>query len=210
MTRLPLSVRLLFAAALLVPVVVSAQTVVSCPIGGGGDQITRGFYVQNYGGSTLGSVTLTYYTDGTVGTYTLSLTAHSGTYDGPILGTQTFTANLPGGATPHTYDFGGLAVTPGSTVAFVQVPVTAPGVVFYDVGPCGLGASCSSCPTVFETEDTAPPLSVFRRNSIGVTITAGGGPPPATAAVPTLDARAVVLFAVALASIAVFLLRRGA
>jgi hypothetical protein len=212
MAKLLVRVRLLAAAGLLIPVLSVAQTVVSCPTNGEGDQVTRGFYILNYTGPTLGTVQLTYYTDGTAGTYTISLTARLGTYDGALLGTQSMTANLPAGPTQHTYDFGGVAVAPGSTITFTQVAVAAPGIVFYDTGPCGLGAVCASCPTVFETEDTAPPLSVFRRNSVGVAITPGGGgppPPPVTAAVPTLDRRVSVVLAAALAGIALLLLRRS-
>jgi hypothetical protein len=194
-------------AALLLSAASSAQTIVSCPLGGGGDQITRGFYLLNYPGSILGTVQLTYYTDGTAGTYTISLTAHAATYDGPILGTQSFTADLPSGATTHTFDFGGLPVTPGSTIAFVQTPVAAPGIVYYDTGPCDLGAKCASCLGVIETEDTAPPLSIFRRASIGLTV-AAGAPVPA-AAVPTLERRFAAILAVSIAAIALLLLRRA-
>jgi hypothetical protein len=104
-------------ASLLVSAVVSAQTVVSCPPNGsGGDQVSRGFYVQSYGGSSLGTVQLTYYTDGTAGAYTVSMTARSGAYDGPLIGTQTITVNLTANTgTLVTFDFGGAPVVPGST-----------------------------------------------------------------------------------------------
>ena len=202
----PLSrVRLLLVSvvAVFTSAAVSAQVVVSCPLSGTGDQVDRGFYVQNYAGSTLGTVQLAYFTDGTAGTYTISLTARVGAYDGPILGTQTMTANLPAGATTHTFDFGGVPVTPGSTLAFTQVAVSAPGIAFYDVGPCNFGP-CTSCPNVFETEDTTPPLSTFRRNSVGLTITQGG----ATAAIPMLDRRTAAILAASLAVVALLVLRR--
>ena len=201
-------VRSLSAAltVLLASAALSAQAIVSCPLGGVGDQITRGFYIVNYPGSSLGTVQLTYYTDGTAGTYTISLTAHASTYDGAVLGTRSFTADLPAGPTTHTFDFGGIAVTPGGTVAFSQVAVTAPGIVFYDTGPCGLGAKCASCPGVIETEDTTPPLSTVRRASIGLTITEGA-PAPA-AAVPMLDGWFAAILAASLAGIAVLVLRR--
>ena len=183
-----------------------AQTIVSCPLNGGGDQITRGFYIQNYPGSTLGTVQLTYYPNG-AGAYTVSLTARAGAFNGAQIGsTQMATFTPAGGGTAITYDFGNAAVTPGSTVTFTQVIVAGPSVLFYDTGPCGLGAACSSCPGVVETEDTAPPLSVFRRGSVGLTITgtgAGAGP-----VVPTLGVWGLVVLAAALAGAGLLAIRR--
>jgi hypothetical protein len=38
-----------------------STTLHSCPLAGsGGDQVTRGFYVTNYPGATLGTVTISY------------------------------------------------------------------------------------------------------------------------------------------------------
>ena len=132
----------LAAAYTLLPAVASAQ-VVSCPLNGGGDQVTRGFYVPNFTGAGLGTVTLTYYPNST-GSHTVQLTARAGTYDGAIIGSVTQTFNLTTSAT-IVYDFGGAPVTPGSTVTFTQTLLADPGVgvLFYDTGtgPC---ASCAS------------------------------------------------------------------
>ncbi len=186
-------------------VLLSASTraesqVISCPLGGGGDEIDRGFYVQNYTAGTIGTVTLTYYTAGTAGSYTLALTMHDGAYDGPVLGTQTGTFNLTAsGGTTATYDFGGVPVPLGHTVAFVQTLVTGPGtIVYFDTGTCGLGdATCTSCPGVVETEATTAPLDTFRRGSVGLTIVAGE-PIPALGAVSL----AVLALAVLVAGVA--------
>ncbi len=148
-----------------------AATLVSCPnLGDSGDLTDRGIYVTDYPGTTLGTVTFSYDTD-VAGSYTVSLTARSGTYNGTEIGsTQTVTAMVPtSGEVSMMFDFGNAPVTPGSTVTFTQTLVSGPGSLYFDTGPCE--DSCSSCPGVFETEGTNPPLDVFRRGSVGITIT---------------------------------------
>ena len=165
------SVLILNLALFSATAVLAQSTIVSCPVGGGGDQIVRGFYVMNYGASTLNNVTLTDIPN-TTGTYTLSLTARLNAYDGPLLGTQTQTITL-NTTTNVTYNFGGVPVPPGSTITFAQSIVSGPDtVMFYDFGTCAFfPAPCNSCSNVVETEDTAPPLSTNRRPSVAVTIT---------------------------------------
>jgi hypothetical protein len=193
------------ACALLLAVSGAARAqIVSCPTGACGDQISRGFYVQNFAGSTLGTVQLSYCTNGTVGSYTVSLTVRSGAFNGPQVGTtQMATFSETGGAA--SFSFGNAAVTPGATLTFTQALVSGPpgGVVFYDVGPCPFGA-CSSCPNVVETEDTTPPLSTFRRGSVGVTIT--GVPSAPIVPVPALNFWGMAVLAIALAGTALITL----
>lgn len=163
------TVALLFAIAPTAPLF--ASTVVSCPFSSGGDVISRGFYLESYTGSNLGTVTLAY-TATVTGTYSVSVTAHRGAFDGPIVGTtRTATVNLTNGYfTPVTFDFGGAPVTPGNTLAFTQTG-TGSGALYFDVGPCSFG-SCSDCPGVVETQNTNPPLSTPLRNSVGIQVTA--------------------------------------
>ena len=147
----------------------AAATVVSCPFSTGGDDISRGFYLQGYGGTNLRAVTLAY-TANVSGTYTITLTAHRGAYNGPILGSVSLPVVInPGFFTTANFDFGGVTVPTGATVAFTQTATG--GQVFYNVGPCQPGASCNSCPGVVETADTTPPLSTTFRQSVGVTVT---------------------------------------
>lgn len=147
----------------------AAATVVSCPFSTGGDDISRGFYLQGYGGTNLRTVTLAY-TANVSGTYTITLTAHRGAYNGPVLGTVSLPVVInPGFFTTANFDFGGVAVPAGATVAFTQAATG--GQVFYNVGPCQPGVSCNSCPGVVETNDTTPPLSSTFRQSVGVTVT---------------------------------------
>ena len=156
----------------------SAQQIISCPISGHpGDLLFRGFYVQNYPGTNLGVVTLTYSAN-VAGTYTISLTARSGSYSGAVIGLpQTVTVDLfPSVSTPVMFNFAGAPVTQGTLVTFSQTQVSGPpgGDAFFDVGPCDFNPACQSCPGVVETENQTPPLSTFRRGSVGVTITQVG------------------------------------
>ena len=147
-----------------IAVAVAPATVVSCPAnGGGGDRTDRGFYVTDYGAGTLGTVTLQYF-GASAGTYTVSLTANNGTYNGPLIGTATVTAAVASaGDTPLPFNFG-VAVAPGSTIAFTQSLVSGPDSLFFDTGT-------GPCAGVTETNGTTPPLDMFRRNSVALMIT---------------------------------------
>ncbi len=193
------------ALAVLASAPAGAQTV-SCPLGGGGDLVDRGFYLQNYTAGSLGAVTLTYYTAGVAGSYTLTLTARDGAYDGPVLGTLTRTFNLTAsGGVAATYDFGFIPVPAGHTVAFAQTLVSGPGTsVYFDTGTCGLGdPTCTTCPGVVETEGTTAPLDVFRRGSVGLTVAAG-----TVAAIPALGGIGRVIMLLVLLGAGVLALRR--
>jgi hypothetical protein len=159
-------------------------TVVSCPTGGGGDQITRGFYVSDYPGSNLGRVTLTYFPLAPP-PISITLTARAGTYDGPIVGTATVSVSPPETA---TFDFGGAPVAPGSTITFAHsIGGGDPdGYAYFDYGEASLGNSSdpNACPGVTETDGTAPPLDNFRRASMGLTITALPAPPATPSVTP--------------------------
>lgn len=151
----------------------SDETLVSCPFNsmGGDDALSRGFYVQSYPGTNLGEVQLTYWTT-VAGSYTISLTARDGTYDGAIIGTtQVVTVDLP--ATTYitkTFDFGGASVISGNTVTFSQAKISGPGSVYYNTGPCGFDLDCTTCSGVYQTSGTSPPLDFIRRRSVAVTI----------------------------------------
>jgi hypothetical protein len=150
------------------PLLAEPATVVSCPFSTGGDDVSRGFYLQSYGGSNLRNVTLAY-TANVSGNYTVTLTAHRGAFNGPVIGSQSVVVTVnPGFFTTATFDFGGVTVPTGATLAFTQSATG--GQVFYNVGPCQPG-SCSACPGIVETNDTTPPLSTPVRQSIGLTVT---------------------------------------
>jgi len=153
---------------------VAAVTIISCSFGSaGGDDISRGFYVTSYPGSNLAKVHLQYDAN-PAGTFTVSLTARQGAFNGPIIGsTQTVTLSLPSTSSEADaiFDFGGAAVTPGSTVTFTQAEVAGSGTVYFNLGT----GSCSGA-TVIETEGTTPPLDTTRRTGIGLEITQLTGP----------------------------------
>jgi hypothetical protein len=174
-----------FASGALVPASGHADTtVVSCPTGGGGDQITRGFYLSDYPGSNLGSVTLDYFPLATP-PIAVTLTARVGAYDGPILGTSTVSISPPQTA---TFDFGGAPVAPGSTITFAHTVGGGDpdGYAFFDYGNGVLGDSSDpdECPGVTETDGTDPPLDNFRRETMGVTVTELPASPAGPAANP--------------------------
>ena len=142
------------------------QITVSCPFNGDpGDNVSRGFYVSNYPGHTLGRVQLGY--QGTVpGVYRIGLTARRGTYDGPQLGeTQWITLDLgSSGETFGVFDFNGVPVTPGGRITFTHTfQGPAGGALHYDTGS-------GPCINVTQTNGTTPPLDSVRRNTVGVLI----------------------------------------
>ena len=204
-----LVLRSLIVLCALAAVSVHAQVVSCAASGSGGDLIDRGFYVQNYGTGTLGTVTLQY-SAGTAGAYNVSLTARAGAYNGPIIGTASSSATVAtSGDTPMTFNFGNAVVTPGTTIAFTQVLVSGPGALFFDVGNGALGVADNTCPNVIETEGTTAPLDTFRRNSVALSINAGATPTTVPLAIPTLGAWTLIILAFALAGLAGLNLRRS-
>ena len=187
---------------------VHAQVVSCAANGGGGDLIDRGFYVQNYAASSLGTVTLQYIA-GTAGVYNVSLTARAGAYNGTIIGTASNSAAVAtSGDTPMTFNFGNAAVTPGTTITFTQSLVSGPGALFFDIGNGALGVTDNACPGVIETEGTTAPLDTFRRNSVALSINAGASPAVASA-IPTLGTWTLILLALTLAGLTTLKLRRS-
>jgi hypothetical protein len=142
----------------------------------GGDLTSRGFYVKNYPGNSLNKVRL-YLMTFTPGSYTLSLTARSGAYNGAVIGTATATASLTATDQPVDFAFASPTVATGSTVTF-QIGVTgSSSSVFYSVGPCLSDWKCTYPGTqVVETEGTSAPLDTDRRNSVAVQLFGCGNP----------------------------------
>jgi hypothetical protein len=129
-----------------------------------GDYYYRGFYVSDYPGTNLTWVTL-YMATTESGTYSIRLTARSGSYSGTTIGTSTATVSLNGTSGAVYFSFNGSPqVTQGSTVAFSISIVSGPGTsVYYNVD------TASGCPVV-QTNGTTPPLDSIRRNGIAVDI----------------------------------------
>ena len=161
-------------SAVVSPADVRERVVISCPTyGQGGDGLGRGFYVVDYPATNLGRVEMVYWAF-QEGTYAISMTVRRDTYDGPIVGTQVITLELPARTSvTGTFDFGGVSVPQGSTLTFIQAKVVGPGNVYYNRGPCSGGdVNCHLCPGIYQTEGTHPPLDTFRRRSVALRITA--------------------------------------
>ena len=148
------------------PAGIASAMNVDCPFDpwGGGDLISRGFYVTNYRGTTIDQVKLRHSTDaGSVGSKTIALVARLGRYDGPILGTASVTRSVTADNTESVFDFGDAPVPAMSTIAFTQALTAGTGSLYYDIG-------FESCDGVVETEGTTPPLDSVRRDRMGVKI----------------------------------------
>jgi hypothetical protein len=136
------------------------------------DLLSRGIYITGYPGNNLAQVELAYVaSNGHHGQYAISLTARRGSFGGPIIGsTQTVTVDdvgdIAGGAYSFVFfDFGGAPVTPGDTITFThtfeQQSGTSGGELYFNVGG-------GSCPGVFETNATNPPLDTVIRDSAAI------------------------------------------
>ncbi|WP_376694085.1 hypothetical protein [Wenzhouxiangella sp. EGI_FJ10409] len=142
----------------------------ACPFDGtGGDNLGRGFYVEDFPAERLDEVTLQYYPKA-AGNYKLELTAREGAYDGRLIGRRTVSFNSSSGSdvVRQTYDFGGATVTEGAVVAFSHEIVRQPGSagISYDVAN-GSGG----CTDIVQTHGTSPPLDSSRRDNVGLQIT---------------------------------------
>jgi len=167
-----------------------ADVLLSCSGDPGGDLDDRGFYIPSYPGNSLDSARLVFSTFDP-GTYTMILTARKGTYDGPILGSDSATVVMLGAypqSVATTFTFPSVRVAEGSRVCFILSRRSGTGRVYFSVAPLSGG-----CTSVIETDGTTPPLDTFRRNGVilvadGQTIRrisdAGGESSPVT----TLDA----------------------
>ncbi|HUC84498.1 MAG TPA: right-handed parallel beta-helix repeat-containing protein [Candidatus Acidoferrales bacterium] len=143
---------------------------VSCAANGsGGDLVTRGFYVPDYPGITVDTVTL-HFSASVSGFYWLDLTVTTGAYNGTFVGFDEELVYLDGNVNDEVaLTFSPSAtVVKGSTVCFAVGIAAGPSSdVYFDIG--------SGCSSVIETQDTTPPLSTFRRDGMGVLITGEEG-----------------------------------
>ena len=182
----PPSILLLATVLAVAPVALAVDPpLVSCPAAySPGDTFgENGFYIPSFPGTSLTSVELQLMFPA-AGTYALSLTARTGTYDGTVLGTAT--ASVTAGADlllPVVFTFASPAVTSGTTVAFTHAKSSGPaGTIYF-----GVVTELDSCPVV-ETVSFTPPLSVFNRTGVAVVIR--GGKPglgyPKSAVVPAV------------------------
>lgn len=144
--------------------------VIDCPWyppNNGDDFAARGFYTQGFPGTSLKQVVLPL-SFPAAGTYQLSLTASSVTFDGTVLGTASVTITAASTAFQNvTFDFGTIPTTEGTPVAFAgAVPVKPPGVA----GKVMMQVVTDPLCRLTETSGTDAPLSSFRRGGIAAVI----------------------------------------
>jgi hypothetical protein len=124
------------AAMLAVAFDANAATLADCRFkGGGGDAISRGFYVSNYAGTSVVTVTIAHAAPDSE-RRTIRLTMRLNAYNGPILGVSEHTRTIGPEATPTIFRFDG-AVVPAGARLFTGGDIRAAN-VNYDVGagPC--------------------------------------------------------------------------
>lgn len=138
---------------------------ISCEPVAGGDSISRGLYVDSFPGTRLREVQL-YFNASVAGDYTITLAVRRNTYDGPLVGADTTTINMPTSAADTvraSFLFANPVIPLGSLVTFKLGKVSGPGTLYYDI-PLDPG-----CPAT-ETQGTTPPLDTFRREGMGLRI----------------------------------------
>ncbi|HEY8244222.1 MAG TPA: hypothetical protein VII68_12230 [Casimicrobiaceae bacterium] len=158
-----LALLVVVASALFALSRANAAALVDCPFNaGGGDFVDRGFYIQNYAGSTLKSVRIAHHTLGTAGPRTIQMTARVGGYGGVLLGTAFVNRTIDADWTISNFDFADVAVAPGSTIAFAQTVTAGVDDITYNTGaePCD----------ATQTNGTSPVLDTFRRGSVGLVV----------------------------------------
>jgi len=166
-------------ACLLLPLTSFAQlpstTLIECSGHDGGDITSRGFYIESYPGTTLDTVTLSLRTRVTSVPYQyqVGITVTQNSYNGPGVGF--FFANATIGDTYVSVPIqcGNVPVTPGERLCFkfvINKQAGAPDLV-YDVSGNTIGDKDAPECGIIQTEDTAAPLSTFRRHGVKCTVT---------------------------------------
>ena len=160
----------------------SPQALLSCFGPPAGDFYDRGFYVPQYPGVSLNSAQLALSAT-TAGSYVMTLTVRSNTYNGPLLAVATTTVSLNGSITenqPVTFAFPSTAIAKYSRVCFILSLVSGPGTAVYYSVP-----SSGGCTGVVQTEGTTPPLDTFRRYGVNLVLSGVND--------PTSDLRAAIV-----------------
>jgi len=166
-TRIIFAVFALLSAAALRA---DGPAVINCPWyppANGDDFAARGFYTQGFGATSLKQVAIPLSFPAN-GTYQLTLTATSLSFDGTILGIATTTVTATSSNFQSvTFDFGTITVTQGNSIAFAgAVPVKPAGVA----GKVMMQVVTEPTCRLTETTGTDAPLSSFRRGGIAAII----------------------------------------
>jgi len=135
----------------------------------GGDNLSRGFYIKDFPGTSLSEVDLWISADIT-SVYAFELTARESTYDGTIIEKSTNGRYLTGGIMQLVpFYFLSNSIQKNSIVTFSISKI-------YDEGPCSYavfgeyGGIAEGDILVIQTNGTTPPLDSFRRYGIAIKV----------------------------------------
>src|SRR5688572_22386311 len=126
-----ISLRTLLATLLLIAIAVTshAEVLLTCAGLPGGDRYDRGFYIPSYPGNSLDSAQLEF-SASVAGSYTVTMTVRSNSYDGIVLGTSTATFAIVG-AYPQdkqvVFTFPSVRIVEGRRVCFILTLDSGPG-----------------------------------------------------------------------------------
>lgn len=182
--RRPAALARCLAALLAVSATAAAEivTLVDCQSATTvGDNLTRGFYVTRYPGTSISGVTVYLKILSGSFPYQVGLNVTQGTFNGPTVASGYADATLTTtekAVTIQMTNGGGTnpAVAPGSTLCFsffLNQQPGSPDPFFSVIGDLGvdLPDATDPCPGVVETSGTSPPLSTFRREGVKLQIT---------------------------------------
>ena len=117
----------------------TSATTLSCPLdpAGATEPVSHGFYVTNYGGTRLNTVSL-FHKAQQQGTRRIRLMARLGGFDGPILATASTERLINATLSESVFGMGNVNVPAGSTIAFTQEVTQGNTAVTHDAGfgPC--------------------------------------------------------------------------
>jgi len=134
----------------------------------GGDNLSRGFYIKDFPGTSLSEVDLWVSCD-MPWDYTFELTARESTYNGTIIEKSQATKYLYSDKQLITFNFSSNPVEKNSIVTFSISKITGPGSCYYAVNG-EYGGITEGDILVIQTNGTTPPLDSFRRYGIAIKV----------------------------------------
>lgn len=134
----------------------------------GGDNISRGFYIKNFPGTSLSRVDL-WVSASAPWDYTLELTARESSYNGKIVEKSQATKYLYDDKQLITFNFSSNPVQKNSIVTFSISKITGPGSCYYSVHG-EYGGIAEGDILVLQTNGTTPPLDSLRRYGIAIKV----------------------------------------
>ena len=137
----------------------------------GGDLLSRGFYIEEFPGTSLTQVDL-WIGSSTAGNYVFELTVREDTYDGSLIDERQAVISLNDDLSDKqlvTFNFSSTSIEENSTVTFELSMLSGPGLCYYATHGLYRGISEEDI-LVTQTTGTSPPLSTFKRNVIAIRV----------------------------------------